>query len=137
MSEDDESKQSEYKDSPLSEDGKGSSSVVPHSPARGDYIMSTSEALLRLTQEENLVEEESEWLIVKVPKAPKSKLFLVDYVDGDTEDEFRWLEGLLSQAHISIADLLERRRGQSRKDRRRQGHTEFRDDEELDRKDPH
>ncbi len=36
-----------------------------------------------------------------------------------------------------MQDLLDRRRTLSRKARRRQGHTEFRDDEDLDLKDPH
>jgi hypothetical protein len=67
----------------------------------------------------------------------KGRSFLVDYVDGDTEDEFKWLEGPHSQKHTTIADLLDRRRSQSRKDRRRQGHTEYRCDEDLDLKDPH
>ncbi len=67
----------------------------------------------------------------------EGRSFLVDYVDGDTEDEFKWLEGPHSQEHTTIADLLERGRAQSRKDRRRQGHTECRCDEDLDLKDPH
>ncbi len=94
--------------------------------------MSTSEALQRLTNDAIMDDGESEWLIVKVPKALKGRSFLVDYVDGDTEDEFKWLEGPHSQKHTTIADLLDRRRSQSRKDRRRQGHTEYRCDEDLD-----
>jgi hypothetical protein len=113
-----------------------SSSVVPHSPARGECIMSTAEALLRLTQHDKEDDGESEWLIIKVPKKIKHDKFLVDYVDGDTEDEFQWLEGPHSQTHTTIADLLDRRRSQPRKVRRRQGHTEFRDEEEIDRVDP-
>jgi hypothetical protein len=83
--------------------------------------------------------EESEWLIIKVPKEmqQEGELFLVDYVDGDTEDEFKWLEGPHCQAHTTVQDLLDRRRTRSREARRRQGHTEFRKDEDLDLKDPH
>ena len=98
--------------------------------------MSTSEALQRLTNDAILDDGESEWLIVKVPKTLKGRSFLVDYVDGDTEDEFKWLEGPHSQEDTTIADLLDRRRSLSRKDRRRQGHTEYRCDEDLDLKDP-
>ncbi len=67
--EDDESGRSDDEDLPSSEEDEGSSSAIPHSPARGDCIMSTSEALQRLTQDAFRKEDESMWLIIKVPKA--------------------------------------------------------------------
>ena len=51
------------------------------------------------------------------------------------EDEFQWLEGPYRQNHWTIADLLGRRRSQSRESRRRRGETEFRNDYELDQRD--
>ncbi len=58
-------------------------SVVPHSPARGECIMSTASVLQKLTEFDTCGEDsESEWLIIKVPKQMKNKSFLVDYCDG-------------------------------------------------------
>ena len=99
---------------------------------RGDCVMNTTEALFRLTKnEKDKWDEEDEWLIIKVPKKGK-KWFLVDYGDGDVEDEFDWLEGPYLQQSLTVGDLVERRRSQSRTTRRRRGETEFRNDEELD-----
>ena len=102
---------------------------------REDCVMSTAEALYRLTRNKNdKLEEEDEWLIIKVPKKGK-KLFFVDFCDGDDVDEFQWLEGPYQQKHLTIEDLLDRRRSQSRKSRRRRGEAEFRNDEVLDQRD--
>ncbi len=121
-----------------SDEDESKECVIPHSPARGDCIMSTASALQKLTEFESGDEDdESEWLIIKVPKKMKRKYFLVDYCDGDAEDEFQWLEGPHLQGETTIEDLLERKRNQSRSTRRRQGHTQFRDVEEMDRRDPH
>ncbi len=62
---DDESGQSEDGDLTSSEEDEGSPSAIPHSPARGDCIMSTSEALRRLTNDAIMDDGESEWLIVE------------------------------------------------------------------------
>ncbi len=101
-------------------------------------VMGSAACLQELTRHDSLEDdEENEWLIIKVPKKMKNKSFVVDYCDGDAEDEFQWLEGPHHQEHTTVKDLLDRRRSQSRRERRRQGHTEFRDDEDLDHKDPH
>jgi hypothetical protein len=42
-----------------------------------------------------------------VPEKLKKTSFLVDYVDGDGEDEYKWLEGPHLQEHVTVADLLE------------------------------
>jgi hypothetical protein len=68
-SEEESFNRNQQEDSLSSGDGQESSSVIPHSPARADSIMSTSEALQRLTNDAILDDEKSEWLIVKVPKA--------------------------------------------------------------------
>ncbi len=73
----------------------------------------------------------------KVPKKMRNKSFMVNYCDGDAEDGFHWLEGPHHQEHTTVKDLLERRRSMSRVNRRRQGHTEFRDNNNMDRRDIH
>ena len=67
---------------------------APRSSTRGDCWMGTTEALGRLTKhnKEDL-NSEDEWLILKVPKKAKGKIFFADYCGGDSEDEFHWLEG--------------------------------------------
>ena len=56
--------------------------------------------------------------------------------DGDDEDEYQWLEGPYLQDDLTIKDLLDRRRCESRtKRRRRGGKSELRNDEELDQRD--
>ena len=58
---------------------------------RGDCVMETTEALHRLTRnEKDEVNEEDDWLIIKIPRKQKLKYFMVDYCDGDVEDEFHW-----------------------------------------------
>jgi hypothetical protein len=102
---------------------------------RGECFMSTTEALYRLTRNErDKWDEEDEWLIIKVPRKNK-KVFYVDYCDGDVEDEFHWLEGPYLPNCLTVEDLLDRRRSQARTTRRRQGEAEFREDEELDKRD--
>ncbi len=54
----------------------------------------------------------------------------MDYCDGDDVDEFEWLEGPHLQSTVTVEDLLDRRRSMPRRERRRQGHTEFRRDED-------
>ena len=80
-------------------------------------------------------DRDDEWLIIKIPKKGK-ECFLVDYCDGDDEDEFQWLEGPYLQDDLTIKDLLDRRRCESRtKRRRRGGKSELRNDTELDQRD--
>ena len=124
----DDASESSGEESSVGEEEKNESVVVPHSPPRRDFTMSTASTLQKLTEGDTLEDgEESEWLIIKVPKEmqQEGELFLVDYVDGDTEDEFKWLEGPHCQAHTTVQDLLDRRRTLSRIARRRQGHTEL------------
>jgi hypothetical protein len=104
---------------------------------RGDCIMSTTEALQRLTRNErDEVNEDDEWLIVKVPKKQRLKYFMIDYWDGDLEDEFHWLEGPYHQDDWTIRDLMAQKLfPRDRTLRRRQGRTEFRDDRLLDQQD--
>ena len=60
----------------------------------------------------------------------------MDYCDGDDEDEFQWLEGPYLQDDLTVKDLLDRRRCQSRSSRRRrEGKSEFRNDADLDQRD--
>ena len=129
------------------EDGaKGSRGELPSSgyqrPApsqrqstRGSCFMGTRKTLDRLTSYgKEDYDSEDEWLIIRVPKKDK-KCFFVDYCDGDTEDEFQWLEGPYRSKHLTVEDLLDRRRGQTRTSRRRKGRTQFRNDEEWDERD--
>jgi hypothetical protein len=60
---------------------------------------------------------------------------MVDYCDGDSEDEYQWMEGPHDLQHTSVGDLLDRRRSLSRRKRRQQGHTTLRE-EQLERADP-
>ena len=107
------------------------SSFVP--PTRGSCFIGTAEALHRLTgNEKEECDERDEWIIIKVPKKAKGKIFFADYCDGDYEDEFHWLEGPYLQHRTTVADLLEFRRAQPRISRRRGGRTEFRDDADED-----
>ena len=102
---------------------------------RGDCIMSTTEALYKLTKfEEDKYDEKDEWLIIRVPKNDK-RSFFVDFCDGDAEDEFFWMEGPYRSEHLTVEDLLDRRRSQNRSSRRRKGRTQFRDDELKDKRD--
>ena len=102
---------------------------------RGDCVMATTEALYNLTKfDEDRYDAEDEWLVIRVPKKDKGSFF-VDYCDGDGEDEFFWLEGPYRSEHLTVEDLLDRRRGQTRTARRRKGRTQFRDDEDLDERD--
>jgi len=102
---------------------------------RGACIMGTREALDRLTSfEKEDYDSGDEWMIIRVPRKNKNSFF-VDYCDGDTEDEFNWLEGPYRSKHLTVEDLLDRRRGLTRTSRRRKGRTQFRDDEELDQLD--
>ena len=74
--------------------------------------MSTTEALYRLTRNDrDNWDEDDEWFIIKVPKS------FVDYCDGDAEDEFHWLEGPYSPNNLTVEDLLDRRRSQTRTSR--------------------
>jgi hypothetical protein len=58
---------------------------------------------------------------------------MVNYCDGDSEDEYQWLEGPHDLQHTSVGDLLDRRRSQSRRNRRKQGHATLRSDQrEID-----
>ena len=105
---------------------------------RGDCVMNTTEALHRLTRDGRYNwDKEDEWIIIKVPKKANGKIFYVDYCDGDSEDEFHWLEGPYRQQLTTVEDLVNIRREQPRKARRRRGLTEFRDDWEEDCKNPH
>jgi hypothetical protein len=62
---------------------------------------------------------------------------MVDYCDGDVEDEFHWLEGPYLQKDWTIRDLMAQKLfPRSRTERRRQRRTEFRDDKLLDKQDP-
>ena len=86
----DDASESSGEESSVGEEEKNESVVVPHSPPRRDFTMSTASTLQKLTEGDSLEDgEESEWLIIKVPKEmqQEGELFLVDYVDGDTEDE--------------------------------------------------
>jgi hypothetical protein len=95
--------------------------------------MGASEALNKLTNEKDEDQDDSEWLIIKVSKKTKRESFMVDYCDGDSEDEYQWLEGPHDLQHTSVGDLLDRRRSQSRKNRRKQGHATMRKDQrEID-----
>jgi hypothetical protein len=102
---------------------------------RGDCVMSTTEALYRLIRNErDKWDEEDEWLIIKVPRKNKN-VFYIDYCDGDVEDEFHWLEGPYLPNCLTVEDLLDRRRSQARTTKRRRGEAEFREDEEMDKRD--
>jgi hypothetical protein len=114
------------------EEHVGESSTVEPSPTRRDCVMGVSKALNKLTKEEGDNEEEAEWLIIKALKKGNREMFMVDYCDGDAEDEFQWLEGPHSPEHTSVADLLDRRRSQPRTERRRQGHTIRREDSDME-----
>jgi hypothetical protein len=98
---------------------------------------SSAEALDWLTNNNEKEDEDCEWLVIKVPKNSKKEFFWVDYCNGDAEDKFQWLERLHLQEHVTVSDLLERRRGQTRSSRRRQGHSKLRDENKLDDQDPH
>ena len=105
-------------------------------PTRESCFMGTTKALHQLTRNDKEVwNDRDEWLIIKVPKKDK-EIFFVDYCDGDSEDEFHWLEGPYLQQQ-SVNELLNIRRARPRSSRRRRGLTEFRDDPELDSKNPH
>ncbi len=69
---------------------------------------------------------------MKVPKKMKGKFFFADFCDGDSEDEFQWLEGPYLMENFTVADLLGIKRALPRSARRRRGLTEFRDDPVLD-----
>ncbi len=63
---------------------------------------------------------------------------MVDYCDGDDEDEFHWLEGPYLQKEWTIRDLMAQKIfPRDRTVRRRQGRTEFRDDGLMDKRDIH
>ena len=97
--------------------------------------MSTTEALYKLTKfDEDRYDEEDEWIIIRVPKKDK-RSFFVDFCDGDAEDEFFWMEGPYRSEYLTVEDLLDRRRGQTRRSRRRKGRTQFRDDKDVDQRD--
>ena len=119
---------------------EGSSSYLEEEDGRDvatreDCNVTTAEALYRLTKNErDKWDDDDEWVIIKVPKKKKN-WFYVDYCDGDTEDEFHWLEGPYLQEYLTIEDLIDRRRSQTRTSRRRRGVAEFRDDEALDKRD--
>ena len=116
---------------PIAGDQRQADSLEP--PTRSTCTMGISEALDRLTRNENDKQDsEDEWIVIKVPKKKRGKFFLVDFCDGDSEDEFQWLEGPYRLGKITVADLLGIRRAQSRSTRRRRGLTEFRDDPILD-----
>ena len=73
-------------------------------------MMSTTEALQRLTRNErDEVDEEDDWLIIKIPRKQRLKYFMVDYCDGDKEDEFQWLEGPYLQKDWTIRDIMAQR----------------------------
>ncbi len=132
----DEGEGEEY--SYLQEDGAEGSSEVQPNPTRGECILGSAACLQKLTEHDVMdFDDENEWLIIKVPKKMRNKSFMVDYCDGDAEDEFHWLEGPHHQEHTTVKDLLERRRSMSRVNRSRQGRTEFRDNDNLDRRDIH
>jgi hypothetical protein len=108
------------------------------SPTRGSCVLGTTEALYRLTQHEQVEwDERDEWMIIKVPKKAKGKFFFVDYCDGDSEDEFHWLEGPYLRQQTTVEDLVNLRRAQPRSSRRRRGLTEFRWVPNEDDRDPH
>ena len=75
------------------------------------------------------------WLILRVPAMANGTIFLVDFCDGDLEDEFHWLEGPYHPATTTLQSLFDCRRNISRTTRRRQGMTEFRDDPVQDHHD--
>ncbi len=105
-------------------------SCVP--PTRDTCIMGTKEALERLTRnEKDKLDSEDEWIILKVPKKTKGKFFFADFCDGDSEDEFQWLERPYLMENFTVADLLGIRKALPRSARRRRGLTEFRDDPVL------
>jgi hypothetical protein len=111
---------------------ESSSSACPRSTREG-CLMGASEALNKLTKEKDEDQDDSEWLIIKVSKKTKRESFMVDYCDGDSEDEYQWLEGPHDLQHTSVGDLLDRRRSQSRRNRRKQGHATLRSDQrEID-----
>jgi hypothetical protein len=111
---------------------ESSSSARPPSTREG-CLMGASEALEKLTNEKDEDHDDSEWLIIKVSKKTKKESFMVDYCDGDSEDEYQWLEGPHDLQHNSVGDLLDRRRSQSRRNRRKQGHATLRSDQrEID-----
>jgi hypothetical protein len=84
--------------------------------------MGTTKALDRLTRnEKDQLDSQDEWIVLKVPKKKKGKFFFADFRDGDSEDEFQWLEGLYLQESYMVADLLEIKKVQSRTARRRKG----------------
>ncbi len=77
---------------PIAEYQRQACSCTP--PTRGSCIMGTTEARDRLTRNgKDKRDSEDEWIVVKVPKKMKGKFFLADFCDGDSEDEFQWLEG--------------------------------------------
>jgi hypothetical protein len=59
--------------------------------------------------------ETDEWLVIRIPKGNRSYV-KVDFVDGDTVDDKKWLEGPYHQ-RTTITDLL-RMRDWGRKERR-------------------
>jgi hypothetical protein len=66
--------------------------VIP--PTRGSCFLGTTEALSRLTRNNKDKKDlDDEWVIIKVPKKMKGKFFFAIFCDGDSEDEFQWLEG--------------------------------------------
>ena len=73
----------------VEEEHVAGSSVVEPSPTRRDCVMGTSEALNKLTRDNDENEEEAEWLIIKATKRGTKEVFMVDYCDGDAEDEFQ------------------------------------------------
>ncbi len=73
---------------------------------RRDCGSRTTEALHRLTRNEKEERnEEDEWLIIKVRRNQRHKYFMVDYCDGDDEDEFHWLEGLSTGKGLNLMIL--------------------------------
>ncbi len=90
----------------------------------------------RLTKgEKDAMDSDDEWIVIKVPKKMKGKFFFADFCDGDSEDEFQWLEGPYLQKSFTVADLLKMRADQPRSARRRKGFTEFRNNNVLDQQD--
>ena len=129
-----ESKKTSRKVLPTAGFKRAASSYI--SPTRGSCVVGTNEALSRLTRNSKDKEDyEDEWIIIKVPKKMNRKFFFADFCDGDSEDEFQWLEGPYLQKSYTVADLLKIRAVQSRSARRRKGLTEFRDDVTKDQKD--
>jgi hypothetical protein len=83
-------------------------------------------------KQKDKLDSKDEWIILKVPKKMKGKFFFADFCDGDSEDEFQWLEGPYLMENFTVADLLGIKRALPRSARRRRGLTEFRDDPVLD-----